>query len=295
MKLSSVLYKFLAANKKLSLPGIGTFHSDSAYDPDYDGKKAVLLNNITYSEDKVDGFDDALVEFVSKETGKMKVLATSDLTSQLDDVLQFINTGKPYFFPGIGTIAKKTNGSLEFFPEKHTSHNEKKKAKDVPITEKNYVPQSYIDNTKTRNKSFKPAIIILTLALIAIAATVWFYIKNQEDTKKQVEDVTNNTETTTPALPVNDSNNVATKDSVVNTTVAPSSSDTYTYVLETANEPRASKRFNQLKQISWPVELEVIDSLNKRIVMKLPRAGADTTRIKDSLRVLSGKKIFIVQ
>ena len=293
VKLSPILAKYLSANKQLSLPGIGTFHLENAFDPDFDGKKPVPLKNISFSQEKPDTISDDVIEFISRETGKMKVLATSDLSSQLDDVLQFINTGKPYYFDGIGTVAKKSNGHFEFFPEKHTIAPEKKKEKDIPMTEKNIVPQSYIDNTHRRSANAKPAIIIITLSLIAIAATVWLYIKNTEADKNALHDITNK-DTTTPVIP----QSPGAPDSAVTqagTATFALQNGTYTYVLEVAKEPRATKRYNQLKTIKWPVELEIVDSVYKRIVMKLPAAGADTTRAKDSLRILSGRAVYIIR
>lgn len=286
MKLAPVLVKYLTENKTLSLPGIGTFTSESAYDPDYDGKKAAPANKITFNPEKVEAADAGLVDFIAKETGKMRVLASSDLSSQLEDAIQFIITGKPYFFPGIGTLTQKIDGSLDFSPEKYTQAHERKK--EIPITEKNTVPQTYIDGNNKKRGSLRPALTIITLALIAIAATVWFYMKNAEDQKAATQDITeSDTSGVAITLPV-DSN------ALKSSATAPSgSATTYTYVLEVAKEPRASKRFNQLQTINWPVELEVIDSLHKRIVMKLPIAGSDSARIKDSLSVLSGRKVFI--
>lgn len=285
VKLSPILSKFLAANKQLSLPGIGTFYSEGAYNIDADEKKAGILSNVTFKQERVTDADEDLIDFISKETGKMKVLASSDLLSQLDDVLQYLNSGKPYFFTGIGTLTRKQNGHFDFHPEKYTTTSEKRK--EVPITEKNYVPQTYIENTRTGPRTIRPAIIIVTLSIIAIAATVWFYFNNQEK-QQEVEEVViadNN---------ISSDVNAVKKDSSASTAAqsnANSASGVYTYVLETAKEPRASKRFNQLKTINWPVELEIVDSTNKRIVMKL--SSSDTARIKDSLRILSGRQVWI--
>lgn len=292
MKLSPVLLDYLAANKKLSLPGIGTFYLEGSYDPDFDGKKPNTAHNISFRQEKVEKFDESVISFVAKETGKMTVLAESDLISQLDDVMHYLNTGKPYFFAGFGTLTRKQTGVFNFHPEKFTSLLEKKKEKEIPITEKNIVPQSYIDTSSTGRKSMKPALITIGLLLIAIAATVWFYLKNQETETQHVEEVTESAELA-PGSTVVQTDSAST--TTAPNTQQPSPPGTYTYVLETTKEPRASKRFNQLKSINWPVELEVVDSMNKRIVMKLPAAGADTSRIKDSLRVLSGKPVFIVR
>ncbi|ODT35557.1 MAG: hypothetical protein BGN92_00735 [Sphingobacteriales bacterium 41-5] len=286
VKLSPILSKFLAANKQLSLPGIGTFYSDGAYNIDGDEKKADILSNVTFKREKVTKADEELIDFITKETGKMRVLATSDLSSQLEDVSQYLNSGKPYFFTGIGTLTRKQNGDFDFHPQKYGSSAESKK--ETPITEKNYVPKSYIDGVPRSGKNIKPAIIIITLSLIAIAATVLFYLKSQEKQGENEEIVAEDAKVQ-PSTTLADTATSVGKDRV--SPPANSASGVYTYVLEIAKEPRASKRFNQLKTINWPVELENVDSVNKRIVMKLN--SPDTTRMKDSLRILSGRKVWI--
>lgn len=291
MKLAPTLAKYLSANKQVSLPGLGTFSLQNAYDPDYDGKRPVATNSVSFVSEKIESADDDLIEYIAKETGKMKVLASSDLSSQLGDVITYLNSGKPYFFQGIGTLTRKVNGEYDFFPERFSMATDKKKEKEIPITEKNIVPQTYIDNTKVRSKSAKPAIIIITLSLIAIAATVWFYLKSTEDkTSTSVEETTEEQASEPGTTQVPD-----TAAAKTNATANAPASNTYTYVLEVAKEPRASKRFSQLKTINWPVELEVVDSTTKRIIMKLPVAGNDSTRVKDSLSALSGRKVFIAR
>jgi len=287
MKLAPVLAQYLATNKVLSLPGLGTFHADSTYNPEVDySKKGTSLLNISFEPTKVTQLDEELIAFVSQETGKMKVLAQSDLLSEIEGVTNFLNTGKPYFLAGIGTLTKKMDGSFEFHKEKFL-HTEKEKKKPVPITEKNSVPQSYIDETRKPRKT-KPAAIIGTVCLVAVAAVIWFYNQNKEKSNRDIEDVT------TADNSVSRSDN----DSATPVTPKPAApaspaSDSYKYVLEIATQPRASKRFNQLKTIKWPVEMETADSVSYKLFIKLPVANADTTRIKDSLSALSGRKVWI--
>lgn len=80
---------------------------------------------------------------------------------------------------------------------------------------------------------------------------------------------------------------------VVASPSANGTSNTYKYVLEIAKEPRASKRFNQLKTINWPVQIETTDSIHYKLFIPLPIANADTTKVKDSLTALSGRKVWI--
>jgi hypothetical protein len=289
MKLAPVLAQYLATHKVLSLPGLGTFHADNTYNPEVDySKKGASLLDISFEQTKVSQFDEALIDFVSQETGKMKVLAESDLQSQIEGATNFLNTGKPYFLAGIGTLTKKMDGSFEFHKEKFL-HTEKEKKKPVPITEKNSVPQSYIDESRKPRKT-KPAAIIGAICLVAVAAVIWFYSQNKEKNDGNIEEViTTSNSTATPSA----------GDSASRTTPKPVAatppSDGYKYILEITKQPRASKRFNQLKTIKWPIEMETADSVSYKLFIKLPAANADTTRIKDSLSALSGRKVWIEQ
>lgn len=290
MKLAPVLARYLATHKVLRLPGLGTFHADSTYNQETDyNKKGGYIPDISFDPAKVTGLEDDLIEFVAKETGKMKVLAKSDLFSEIEGATDFLNTGKPYFLAGIGTLTKKMDGSLEFHKEKF-HQTEKEKKKTVPITEKNSVPQSYIDDTRKPRKT-KPAAIIATICLIAVAAVIWFYTKNKEKNDRDIEEVAAVTsENPDSATAVKDSIPAAMPVTPATHTVT---SADYKYILEVAAQPRALKRFNQLKTIKWPVELETTDSISYKLFIKLPAANTDTTRIKDSLSALSGRKVWI--
>lgn len=287
MKLSPQLSKYLNYNKSLSLPGLGVFTvAGNAAAPTDDSSTNMPYSIVNFEEKKVTGFDNNLVEFIAKETGRMKTLTASDLESQLQDVVLILNSGKPYFFPGIGTITKRPlQGSYDFVPD--TAPPLKEKRKEVTSNEKYKIPQAYIDNTKTRSKNKKSGIAILVVTLLAIAATLWFYLNSNSSADQETVH--------TADTAVNASSHIA--DSVIsrpNTTVHTSAQNNfYKYILEIAAKPRAERRFAQLKKIQWPVELETIDSTTFKIVMKLPAANADTTKIKDSLSVLSGRKVFI--
>ncbi|MGJ7030344.1 hypothetical protein [Niabella hirudinis] len=278
MKLSSLLAQYLLAHKQLSLPGLGIFYAEDNGNPEYPA--------IRFEQQPVDGFDEQVVEFISSETGKMKVLAISDLNSQLDDAVRFLNTGKPYLFAGIGTLLKKANGSYDFAP--HTTPLPPRK-KEVPITERNTVPQTYIEEKPGNGRSKKPAIIIIVLAVIAIAATIWFYSKTGE----QPATVSEVPETTEHPATAPDTAQSGIKTETPAPAIQTSTTGATIYVLEIAKEPRASKRYNQLKKINWPVELEKLDTLRYAILMKLNTTAADTTRVLDSLSALSGRRVHI--
>lgn len=285
MKLSPILSRFLIENKKLGLPGIGTFYAEEATVSDPDNRKGSPAIEIRYKDEKVKVFSQELVDFVAKETGKMKVLAASDLASQLDDVIQYLNTGKIYLLQGIGSLITKPDNSGYYF-EPETSLTAAKKKEPV-VVEKAAIPQAYIDESPSSSKSKKQGIIIALLTLLAVAATVWFYLKKDNNDSGLTREET--TSSVTPAI----ADTLKKEETKAPASATIGSTGFYRYILETTQQPRASKRFSQLKTFGWAVELETTDSVNYRIVMKLPAAGADTIKVKDSLSRLYGKKVSL--
>lgn len=289
MKLSPVLYEYLVANKMLELPGLGVFYVETRTVIVPDNNKFTPPHNIRFEQKKVLSINPAVIEFISKSTGKMKVLAQSDLDSQLDDVIQFLNTGKPYNFEGIGTLIRDQNGIYEFTLGKESRSDRKKEF--TQSNETNTVPQAYIDTNITKSKTNKPAIIILLLTAIAIGATVWFYLRSTKNDQEVVIQEPKKIEAapTTP-LPV-DTTTKPLKREVSNSDSL--SARLFTFILETAGKERANKRYAQLKTLQWPVDLVEKDSSTYSIIMKLTVAPIDTLKIKDSLTSLSGKPVTI--
>lgn len=294
MKLSSVLAKYLNANGTLNLPGFGTFTRTNTYDPNIDyGKKGATLGQTKFEQAEVKNFDTDLLDFVSSDTGKMKVLALSDLESQLDAVTQFLNTGKPYYFNGIGTLTKKLNGTYDFISDAQLSSTSEKVKEVSPQKEQVTLPKSFssVGKPASSGKSRSPIILILTLTTIALAASAWFYFNNKKE-GQPISEIPEVTESTTPLLQVKPDSTSNVKNNAAAVSQNTTATGVYKYVLETARKARAEKRFNQLKTIKWPVELEMVDSATYKIVMKLP-VSKDSVRMKDSLRILSGRQVYI--
>lgn len=288
MKLSPLLSRFLIENKKLSLPGIGTFHAEVDPIADPDSKKGNPAIKIRYQNEKITSFSPELVNFIAKETGKMKVLADSDLTSQLDDVIQYLNTGKIYQLQGIGSLITKPDNSGYYF-EPETSVTATKKKEPV-VVEKTTIPPAFIDDKPSPSKNKKSLIILSLLTVLAVIATIWFYYKNYSDDAATVPDETATATETNKVVP-----EAAAKTEPASTVpIRPAgSTGSYKFILETTEQPRASKRLAQLKSFGWDVALETSDSVHYNIVTSLPASGLDTTKAKDSLSRLYGKKVQI--
>ena len=112
MKLAALLAEYLYQQKKLDLAGIGTFLIDPSSRANSDSQHPSAEISFQYNTSVKD--DDALISFISAQTGKMKTLATSDLASYVELGIQFLNIGKPLQIEGIGTLVKMKSGKFEF-------------------------------------------------------------------------------------------------------------------------------------------------------------------------------------
>ncbi|MBK8086807.1 MAG: hypothetical protein IPK31_01885 [Chitinophagaceae bacterium] len=194
MKIQDLLPQYLYQQKKLTLPGLGTFELNSAINVYELKEEGWPENTITFSQDRSAVLSDELLAYVVQHTGKMKPLAISDLESHLSNGVQMLNIGKPLPLKGIGSLSKLNNGDLVFHQgtpalEKidsiNTDHVKDRTAEQDEINE--------IDFTSAPEKSSKKVIIILAsvLAVALIAWAVYLAIP-----KKQTAAVTEQDETT---------------------------------------------------------------------------------------------------
>jgi hypothetical protein len=291
LKLANVLAQYLYTNKRLDLPGIGTFFLDpSAIAQAENSKHRVAISDGIRFESN-SSIQDAgdLINYISAKTGKMKSLAISDLESYLELAKQFLNIGKPFTFEGIGNLMKIKAGEFEFSPGSIATE----KLKEIPQKE----TAGSSKNNDEKYESFlsspskisyrKPVITLLVLSGIGLAIWGGYIIssRNQENDNSVIE---SNAKQTIPVTDTSQINKPA-PDSIKKTEATP---DKYKYVLEIANAKRAFKRYNVLKDNMWDVKMETSDSVRYKLFLLLP-VRSDTTKVLDSLTVLSGRKVYL--
>jgi hypothetical protein len=300
LKFDTLLAQFLYQNKKLALPGIGTFTLDgSGVIIDENAKIKAPLEGISFSTSSPSLPDTALIDFIRTHTGKMKPLAEADLESYLTLAQQFINIGKPLYLEGIGTVQRIKN-NFEFIPGSASS------AKLEPIADRQNESrrQAAFEEAEASQKgtgSSRKMLILFgilgTLALVA-GGGYYLYTKNSnpaitvtENTNSTITTDTSNTnlvntggDTLNGQKPALDT--IVKKDSTAITptpaavAVAPGN---YKFVIETASKERALSRYGQLKRDGSLVNIETKDSVTFKLFFIIPATPADTTKLKDSL------------
>jgi hypothetical protein len=322
LKISVLVAQYFYQNKRLNLPGIGTFYLDVAVDvQNIDKGSRDLLDHIHFAQKNITRPDEDMIDFIRKHTGKIRPLAESDLETFVADGKLMLNIGKPFHIEGIGTLQKNREGVYEFTPGQpvvqrlesppaltNAEHLDSDKPKKKSVFDE--------DPNEARNAQIRRIAIVVGV-VIGIGIIVWggyslFSSKvkdttpttasssNAEDTQSQASSYLSNINDPKKAL-----ENVINKDSVllnaVNgvdtaraagaaktsaaTTAAPVAggpSKMYKYVLQRTRSKATA--VDMYNRLKPKVQLETTDSTLFKIVISLPGTPADTARIKDSLR-----------
>ena len=294
LKLSSVFAQYLYQNKKLNLPGIGSFEIDpSVTVPDSNDKNVLDFGQyIHFTNKNIAKPDDDFIDFIRIHTGKIRPLAESDLDSYLSDGKLLLNIGKPFFLEGIGTLQKARGGGYEFVPGTPIMERlEGDKGGEKSVKKRPAFDSGY-SQIEPENNNNRKALLGVVLAL-GLAAVIWggysLYNRNTEPLMPAaIEDrqpeVALPADTGTAATRL-DSATVIRDTPVTTTPPVTNTPGSYRYVLEVpATKTRALKRINQLALVSPRMMLQTnADSTSFMIYVDLPGSPADTARIKDSL------------
>lgn len=291
VKIPSLLAQYLYGNQRLDLTGIGSFLLDSSTLPALQQSKqrSALLEGVSFESNPACKESPELISFIAEKTGKMKALASADLDSHLQLAQQFLNMGKPYLFEGIGILTKVKAGEFEFTPITVPTDiiKEQHKADAVEVDQKEEYTgdyESFLSLPKTKFEWRKPVIGLFLIC--GIGVTVWGgYMISKKNVKPEVITEQSLIEQTS----VVDSLHIS--DSITAATPVVTVPANYKYILEVAQKKRALKRYNQLKELRWKVDLETTDSVQFKLFMLLP--PSDTTRTMDSLRIVTGRRVYI--
>ena len=287
LKLAPLLAQYLHANKRLDLPGIGSFLLDTVSYPEPEnskpGSESIHFESNPSTKESPD-----LVTFISAQTGKMKALAAADLSSHLDLVHEFLNIGKPFLLEGIGSLARIKSGVYSFsgpnLPAEKTKEHSAKEIAATSATEESFSSTEVKKGIKLDWR--KPAMI--AMAIIGTGLAIWGGYTISKRSKVSNIPTTNNSEVLAATTLVTDTS-ILIKDST--TLALPKPAGGYKFVLETASRIRAFDRYNRLKNYHWNVQMETRDSVKYKLYMLLPTA--DTNWVLDSLTALNGRRVYI--
>lgn len=282
------------------MQGIGTIHLDPSVSIPQEGDKTntVPENAFSFEYNLKAGEDEALIDFIVQQTRKIKPLASSDLESYSILAKQFLNIGKPFSIEGIGTILKNQAGTYEFRPGHFVSpkieeaHKQLKEKTEDTISFENEAPK------KNNSRGFLLFIFFVLIACLAALGLYYFIFKNktakpapvQQEQPVQAPPQDTLPSTDTAARQAADSNAVPTTAPVV-------MKDTMHFKLvvkQYATEAAANKGFSRFTAMGYKLELIKADSSTFKLAIPFNRPLYDTTRVKDSLRIVFPEKLQII-
>ncbi len=303
MKFDDHLAQYLYEKKSLKLEGIGKFTLDAKASVSGQQDKQIYypIDGLSFAYNPKEVLDETLITFLVKRLGKIEPLVRSDLDSDLRNIKQFINLGKPYTIEGIGTLHKNNQGTYEFTPGNFL------RAKEELHPKRENADHNYpVSSNRTAGKLFVIILIIL-VSLGALGGLGWGVSKflsarnanndrtvqeqqGQADTidTEQEQPVTNIPAADTPkaAAPTNND---------VNANVIGTDNVGYKMIFEiTPNANRAIARKQKLKEQHIDYDTLVTAGVVKyRLYVPMMIRAQDTSRTKDSLRKWFARSIVI--
>jgi hypothetical protein len=289
VKIEQVLVHYLLKNKKLTLQGIGIFELNASLPDSADPDKPIILpeNSVTFYYDPKVTEDEGLVDFIVEQTHKIKPLAASDLDSFLSLGRQFLNIGKPFTLPNIGTLEKLNSGLLAFKPGQTVAErmepNKIKNENENGTAEEESLFNDYQKARKSNSGAKLIFVLLILIVLGAIGWAVWHFGFNKTNAPETLT-------TTEPVVPIKDSS-FKTDSAIIANSKPGSDSVSFRIVV---NQYRtmysAEKRLASLKRSNRNVIMYTDnDSATFKIAEPFKLPLSDTSKVLDSLKTFYPK------
>lgn len=304
MKFDDHLAKYLYENKSLKLEGIGTFTlDDEARVPNEQEKEVNYpIEGLAFTYNPKSITDEEIIFFIIKNTGKIEPLIRSDLEYYASNIKMLLNIGHPYTIEGIGTLSRNNQGTYEFTPANFFPAKEELNSKGE-ISNHNYPARSNFSAARLL------VMILIGISAIAVVAGIGWGIFNftrkqpvvneARQQQGQIDTIAPEADTLTSAnytenIPSDTENQP--RDLTAET--IPRDSVSYKMVFEiTKSKERALTRTEQLNNLHSYTQYDSIpinDSVAYyRLFLIMKVAAADTTHVKDSLRIFFGSRVFM--
>jgi len=296
MKIEQLIVQHLYNSRKVTLQDIGTFtlSSDVAFPPETDKESNMPENAVTFQFNKKATQDDDLINFIVAQTRKIKPLATSDLESYSLLAKQFLNIGKPFPIEGLGVLLKSQGGEYEFKQGLHI--NAKLDAAPALLKEKAEEEINFSTRSKEPASGNKKWMFVLLLfVIIATSAALYYFLKkdNKDNNLEKVVPAANDTivpKKDTLAKPA-----IIMPDTTATVAAIPKAdSNSFKIVIrEYTDQATADKMLAKFTSFGHKLEVYSKDSASYKIAMPFTKPLSDTSRTRDSLKILFGGKPYV--
>ncbi len=314
MKIEQLFVQHLYQQKQTALEGIGSFKlkADARFSTETDKEVAIATDAFSFEYNLKTPEDDTLVDYIVKQTGKIKPLAKSDLESYSMLAKQFLNLGKPLIIDGVGTLQINQKGEYEFTG----GHFINPKIDDIfqQVKERKEDEVSF-ESENNSGKKRNTFVVALAIAGIVVTGLVLYYflILKSNSTEGKVAEIAV-TDTTVKKTINTDS--VTVKDAPLKDSVAKLTADTNKIVLPVAaaTQPvsaadgrfkivlkdyhaqiKVQKAYDRLREWGHKVNIITVDSTNYKLALSFSRPLADTNKVRDSIKRFFGGRPYVLK
>ena len=298
MKFDHHLAAYLYKNKNLKLEGIGTFTLDEKVSVPNELEKEIYypIEGLLFLCNPKIETDELLIKYLVEKLGKIQPLVRSDLESYLSNIKQFINLGKPYTIEGIGTLSKNNKGIFEFTPGNFLPVKEELNPKREN-EEHNYP----IRSQSSAGRSF--VILLVVIALLAVLGGIGWGVSSIIGSYQKEQSLDNELPQSEDKTATDILESQPTQDSLSNNPFQavriPNDTGFFKMAFEVYRfKDKAFARATLLQKFGTPVKVDTIvvrDSIRYRLYLPVTIRQSDTTRVKDSLSILFGNRVFIAK
>lgn len=285
MKLGRVIGLYLLKHHRVSLPGFGVIKHDqtgaSAIENDEQGQ-FFAEGSLSFDPDPKAPMEESLLEFISRETGKMKPLARSDMDSYLQFGQELINISKPFHLEGIGVLQRNPKNQLEFLQS--SEH-----IPEDPYKRSSSTSQKRRQPIQAPSKKLLRTLGWTTLGLVLLTG-IWLGVRWMAEHSPDTPEITSDTQVLPPPVASN------TPDTVMNSTPPPTSEpslDSFGVVIERPTKQRALKRYADLKEWGHNVRMVTRDSVSFKLYILIHAPLSDSAKHRDSLAIFFNRRVWI--
>ncbi|WP_336514087.1 hypothetical protein [Pollutibacter soli] len=305
MKVSQLLLPYLLQNKSFHLEGLGKFsiEKNATLSIEDNPNGSLPKGSVQFEANKKLGPDQDFIAYISKETGKIKPLASSDLESFTVIGKQLLYISKPFVIDGIGHLQLDTKHQLEFVQEEYSSGGNMETIRKGKSQEDVQFDDDYRQPVSKRKASGSNALLmaLVVIGLGLMGYVAYFFYEKTEGKPEVHEQATQLILSSPPEDSVNQisadtsakTETPVTPDSTVTPAPAPVTTQGFNIVLEVAKQKRALKRYADLKEWGHKVVMITKDSIDFKIAISVNKPLSDTTRVRDSLSNFFGKKVWV--
>lgn len=302
MKLEQLIVQFLYQHKRVSIQDIGIFtiSPEVTISTENEKESALPPGSIHFEFDAKAQRDDALIDYITQQTRKIKPLATSDLESYSILGKQFLNIGKPLLIEGLGTLHKSQQGEYEF--KQGNTSSAKLQSGPPRITEKESEEISFRSPEKRNPVRKKQGLLMVFILVIVLGAgAIVFYMLRHRDNDQSLAMVPAHEDTVIPAAPkqdmvapVKDTLTTALPDSAQKVASPATGGYDFSVVIkEYATKAAAEKALARLTSYGHKLILSPIDSVRYKLAMPFNRPLSDTVAVIDSLNKFFNTKSYL--